>query len=291
MRIVLFGAGGQLGHALRLVLAPLGELHALDRDGCDVADAAAVRRVLARLRPDVIVNAAAYTAVDRAEHDEAQAFAVNAAAPAAMAAWAAGTQALLLHYSSDYVFDGRQASPYAETDAARPLSVYGRSKLAGDLAITASGCRHLVLRSGWIYSAHGVNFVTTILRLGRERDVLRVVDDQIGTPTSARLIAAVSAELLRRHQVGPAPLGVYHVSAGGGTSWFGFAREILAQAERLVPGAGWARVEAIASSAYPQAAQRPADSRLDTARFRAAFGTDLPCWQADVGACVAQVLA
>ncbi|MFC7093683.1 dTDP-4-dehydrorhamnose reductase [Jeongeupia naejangsanensis] len=292
MRLLLLGAAGQLGLSLRIPLAALGEVIPVDRRTCDLTDLAALRTFLDRIRPDVIVNAAAYTAVDRAETDAGTAFAVNATAPAAMAAWAASHDALLLHYSTDYVFDGQSEIPYVETDMPSPLSVYGRSKLDGDLAIGASGCRHLILRTGWVYSALGDNFLTTILRLGRERAVLRVVDDQFGAPTHAGLIADTSADLLRRHASSPSSVvsGTYHLSAGGVTSWFGFAQMLLEHAASLQPGVGWAQVRPITSADYPQAATRPPRARLDPGKLCRVLGTSLPAWQAAVGSGVAEVL-
>ncbi len=287
-RVLLLGADGQLGWELRRALLPLGELVAVGRAQADLGDAPGLRALLQRLRPQVIVNAAAYTAVDRAESDAEQAARINAEAPALLAAHAAEHAAWLLHYSTDYVFDGSTSRPWRETDAPAPRSVYGRTKLEGEQAIRASGCPHLILRTSWVFAARGANFAKTMVRLAREREQLRVVADQIGAPTGAELIADVSAlalhRLLREPQLARDNAGLYHLSSSGSTSWHGYACHVL----RHVAARGMAlrcdadRVQAIATSEYPLPAARPADSRLDGAALQSWLGIVLPAWQPQV---------
>jgi dTDP-4-dehydrorhamnose reductase len=285
MRILLFGANGQVGHELRRSLAPLGEVVATTRSGalddgaaCERADFDApsgLPALIERIAPDIVVNAAAYTAVDKAESDRDAAFRANAEAPARIAEACAARGARLVHYSTDYVFDGSGARPYREDDPTAPLGVYGASKLAGEDAVRASGGRHLIFRTAWVYAAHGRNFMRTMLRLAAERDELRVVADQRGTPTSAALIADVTAAVLARSSP---PSGLWHLTAGGETSWHGFAEAIVAEAHArgLLPRLP--RVVPIATADYPTLAKRPAWSVLDTARIRSDFGIDLPEW-------------
>jgi dTDP-4-dehydrorhamnose reductase len=282
--ILLLGKDGQVGHELCRTLPALGRVVALDRPAIDFEQPAELAALVDREAPDVVVNAAAYTAVDRAEAEPDRARLVNADAVAALAAAAAGRGALFIHYSTDYVFDGTKAGPYVETDAPAPLGVYGATKLAGEQSAAAAG-RHYVLRTSWVHGAHGANFVRTILRLARERDALRVVDDQTGAPTSAALLADVTAALIgraTRPETAPAS-GVYHVVPRGHTTWYGFARFILARAGdrglplRIQPEA----VQAIPSSAYPTPARRPLNSRLDTAKITSALGIALSDWQDD----------
>ena len=268
MRILLAGRNGQVGWELLKALAPLGEILAPGRAQLDLGDAARLREAVRVANADVIVNAAAYTAVDRAESERDAAFAVNAAAPGVLAEEAKKSGALLVHYSTDYVFDGEKPAPYVEEDAPNPLNVYGASKLAGERAIAASGCRHLILRTSWVYGPRGSNFMLTMLRLARERPELRVVDDQVGAPTSSLAIARATAQLLR-----PGAHGTYHLSAAGHTSWCGFARAILARAGIATP------VAAIRTADYPTPARRPRNSRLNCARLRADFGLALAPWE------------
>ena len=274
--ILLIGAHGQLGRELARSLAVLGPLHALGRAELDLTDADAIARVVDHVRPGLIVNAAAYTAVDRAESEPDAAFRVNARAPGAIAQACAATGALLLHYSTDYVFDGSASRPYREDDATAPLGVYGASKLAGEEAIRASGAHHAILRTAWVYAGHGRNFLLTMLRLGAERDRLRVVADQVGTPTSAALIADATARVLAHPSRAS---GTWHLTAAGQASWHGFAESIFAGAvERgLLPRAPM--VEAISTAEYPTPAARPAYSVLDTAKLRRDFGIDPPDWR------------
>lgn len=282
MKLLLLGGNGQVGRELRRVLPALGDVVVGTRDGAD-ADVAAdfdvpesLAGLVHRIAPDVVVNAAAYTAVDRAEGEPVAAFRANAEAPAALARGCAETGALLLHYSTDYVFDGSGMRPYHEGDATAPLGVYGASKLAGEEAIRASGARHAILRTAWVYSAHGRNFLRTMLRLAAERDELRVVADQIGAPTPAGWIADATGQLLRH---GLAASGTWHLVAAGETSWHGFADAIMdeAQAVGLLPHRP--RVLPIATADYPTPARRPAYSVLDTTKLQREFGFVPPDWR------------
>lgn len=268
MRILLLGRDGQVGRELARSLAPLGEVSALGRAQLDLTDAGRISEAVRGASPEVIVNAAAYTAVDRAESEPQLAFALNAAAPGVLAAEAARLGALLVHYSTDYVFDGAKAGAYVEDDAPHPLNVYGSSKLAGERAIAAAACRHLILRTSWVYGPHGSNFMLAILRAARERPELRVVDDQVGAPTSSVALARATAQVLRAGAE-----GLYHISAAGKTSWCGFARAILARAGLHTP------VVPIRSEQYPAAARRPRNSLLDNSRLRAACGVALAPWE------------
>jgi len=271
LKILLTGATGQVGWELRGTLAPLGEVKAFDRYGLDLADAPPLAAAVRALQPDVIVNAAAYTAVDKAESERDLAFAVNGAAPRVLAEEAKRIGAMLVHYSTDYVFDGAKASPYTEDDAPRPINVYGESKLAGERAIRASGCRHLILRTSWVYGPRGRNFYLTMLRIAKERPELRVVDDQLGAPTSSLAIAHATPQLIRSGAE-----GLYHMTASGETTWCGFARAILAGGGLATP------VRGIPTEEYPTPARRPRNSRLDCARLRAATGVALPSWEAQL---------
>ena len=294
MKIVLVGKGGQVGHELLRPLAAIGDVVAFDRAGADLERPDEVAALLLRERPDVIVNAAAYTAVDKAESEPDRARIVNEVAVGALAHAAADLGATLVHYSTDYVFDGTKSGRYVETDEPHPLSVYGATKLGGERAVTAAGCRHWVFRTTWVYAAHGHNFIRTMLRLGRERDSLRVVDDQFGVPTSARLIAEVTAACIGRLATGsPPPSGVYHVAPHGETTWCRFARAILAAArEQGVPlRCPPENVVGIGTADYPLPARRPANSRLDTTKLETALNIRLPEWQDDVPAVVAALVA
>ena len=290
MRILLLGANGQVGTELQRSLAPLGDLAFGTRNGrladgtaCEVADfnrPGTLPAVVERLAPDVVVNAAAYTAVDRAEDERETAFRANAEAPGALAGACARNGTLLLHYSTDYVFDGQGKRPYRADDPTDPLGVYGASKLAGEEAIAASGCRHLVLRTAWVYAAHGHNFLRTMLRLGADRDELRVVADQCGTPTPAGLIADTSARILQAVDEGKAHgAGIYHLTAAGSTTWHGFAEAIFdgAQARGLLDRRP--RVVPITTTDFPTRAARPAFSVLDHSALERDFALSLPHWQ------------
>lgn len=281
--LLLLGADGQVGWELRRSLAVLGEVVTSTRAQCDLADAEAVRRLVRATQPRIIVNAAAYTAVDRAEAEAAAATRINAELPAVLAEQAARCHAWLVHYSTDYVFDGAKTTAYTEDDAPNPLGVYGHSKLAGEQAVRAYP-QHLVLRTSWVFGLHGENFLKTMLRLARTRDALRVVDDQTGAPTSAAFIADATAHMLATLVAGRGAAGLYHLTATGATSWCGYTRYILAEAARLgVPLACPAdHVQAISSSEWPTPAQRPANSRLDTTRLTQVYGLYPPAWQAQV---------
>ncbi len=289
MRILLLGANGQGGHELRraLALAPAGELVCATRGGllddgsrCEIADLdrpASLSGLIERIAPDVVVNAAAYTAVDRAESEPEAAFRVNAEAPAALASACAARGILLVHYSTDYVFDGTARRPYREDDPVSPVSVYGRSKLAGEDAIRASGARHMIFRTAWVYAGRAHNFMQTMLRLARERDELRVVDDQVGSPTPAALIADVTAHALARPPTGS---GTWHLTTGGQVSWHGFATAILTRAGAIGVIDRIPAVIPITTADYPTPARRPAYSCLDCSRLEREFGIDMPSWQA-----------
>ncbi len=289
-RILLLGADGQVGWELRRALLPLGEVLPLNRAEADLGDVSALRAVLDRTRPQFIVNAAAYTAVDKAETEAELAQRINAAAPGLLAAWAAEHNAMLVHYSTDYVFDGAKPAPgsYTEADTPNPQSAYGRSKLAGEQAITASGCRHLILRTSWVYAARGGNFAKTMLKLAAQRDSLRVIADQFGAPTSAELLADTTALLLHRLRTDPAlaqqASGLYHITAQGSTSWHGYAQFVIAAAAaRGLPlRCASEQVQAITTADYPLPAPRPANSRLDCSKLQTTFGLFLPPWQTQV---------
>lgn len=286
MRLLLLGANGQVGHALRRELALLGEVVCTTRSGTLPDDAACERAdfnqpgtlpaLVERIAPDVVVNAAAYTAVDRAEEERDAAYRANAEAPAALAAACARRGALFVHYSTDYVFDGNGTRPWREDDATAPLGAYGASKLAGEQAVRDSGARHMVFRTAWVYGAHGHNFMRTMLRLGADRDELRVVADQVGTPTPARLIAQASAHALRTR---PQATGLWHLTAAGSTSWHGFAEAIFAGAHARGLLQRAPRVLPITTADYPTPARRPAYSCLDLTRMQADFGLELPDWK------------
>lgn len=286
MTILLLGANGQLGQELQRALAPLGRIVATTRNGtlpdgsaCEVADfdqPASLAALLDRVQPTVVANAAAYTAVDRAEDDRNAAFRANAEAPGVLARWCAQAGVPLVHYSTDYVFDGQGTRPYREDDATAPLGVYGASKLAGEEAIRAAGGRHLIFRTAWVYASHSANFLRTMLRVGAERDVLRVVADQVGTPTPAALIADVTVQALQHDG---ALSGTWHLTAKGETSWHGFAEAIFAEAVAAGVLPRVPTVEAITTAEYPTPAKRPAYSHLDVAKLEQDFCVTLPRWQ------------
>lgn len=278
MKILITGRNGQLAQALQQRLAGLGQVHVLGREQLDLAEPERIRQVVRELSPDLLVNAAAYTAVDQAENEPALAFAINATAPGVLAEEAAWLGVPLLHYSTDYVFDGSKATPYTEDDAPNPLSVYGRSKLAGEQAIHAVGGAHLTLRTSWVYSLHGRNFLLTMQRLLQEKPQLRVVADQIGAPTWAGSLAASTLALIQRWQAGQAGAwGTYHMTAQGQTSWFGFAQAI---GEHLkAQGRPCAQLLPIPSSEYPTPAQRPLNSRLNCSRLRQQWQVEQPDWR------------
>lgn len=295
MNILLTGKNGQVGFELQRALAPLGNVHAVDSGDCDLADADALRALIRDVRPSLIVNPAAYTAVDRAETEVDKAMAVNARAPGIMGEEAERLGASVIHFSTDYVFDGHKPTPYTEQDPTGPLGVYGQSKLDGEKALASATRRHLILRTSWVVGAHGHNFAKTMLRLAAERTHLNVVNDQLGAPTSAALLADLTAHVARRLQTDGAqafPFGVYHLAAGGETSWHDYACHVVAQGLqaglplKLRPE----HIRAIATDAYPTAARRPLNSRLDTSQFRATFGLRLPPWQQGLDHILQQIL-
>ncbi|PVE06145.1 dTDP-4-dehydrorhamnose reductase [Limnohabitans sp. Rim28] len=296
MKILLLGKNGQVGWELQRSLAPVGELLALDRhstDYCgDLSQPERLAQTVRDWRPDVIVNAAAHTAVDKAESEPDLALCLNATAPAALAQAAADIGAWLVHYSTDYVFNGQGEQAWQEGHATGPLSVYGQTKLEGEQRITASGCQHLIFRTGWVYAARGGNFAKTMLRLAAERERLTVIDDQHGAPTGADLIADVTAHAIRQALQKPALSGIYHLVASGETSWHGYASHVITQARCVRPDLAL-RVNEIApvpTSSFPTPAQRPRNSRLHTGKLQQAFGLVLPPWQAGVNRLLTEIL-
>ncbi len=285
-RILITGKNGQVGFELQRSLSILGELVAVDRDECDLTDADAIRRLVREVQPDIIVNPAAYTAVDKAESEQATAQAINATAARVLAEEAAGLGALLIHYSTDYVFDGQKSGWYSEIDAPNPQSVYGQTKLAGEQAVAAANPKHIILRTSWVFGVHGVNFLKTIQRLAREREHLKIVADQFGAPTSASLLADVTAQIIARYlsrqDQTDFPYGLYHLIAQGATSWHGYASFVIdALRQRGLP-LRVATIDPIPTSGYPLPAPRPANSRLSTQKLRDTFQLTLPSWQSQV---------
>jgi len=298
MKILLLGKNGQVGWELQRALAPLGELVALGSDSpaplaADFSEPESLAATVRAVAPQIIVNAAAHTAVDKAESEPELARALNATAPGVLAREAAALGAWLMHYSTDYVFDGSGSTPWREDSPTGPLGVYGATKLEGEEAIRASGCRHLIFRTSWVYAARGANFAKTMLKLAKERDKLTVIADQIGAPTGADLLADLTAHALRAAHARPELAGTYHAVAQGATSWHGYARHVIefaraaGQPIRVAPEA----VEAVPTSAFPTPAKRPHNSRLDTAKLRHAFGLTLPPWQAGVERMLTEVLS
>ena len=296
MKILLFGKGGQVGWELQRSLAPLGELVALDNDSqplCgDFTNLQGIAQTIRAVAPDIIVNAAAHTAVDKAESEPEFCRTLNALAPGVLALEAKRSGAWLVHYSTDYVFDGSGDQPWLETDPTGPLNVYGKTKLEGEEAIRATGCQHLIFRTSWVYAARGANFAKTMLKLAQERDSLKVINDQIGAPTSADLLADVTAHAictaLKRPQLG----GLYHLVAGGQTSWHSYASFVIDFARqaglniKVAPEA----IQPVPTSAFPTAATRPKNSRLDTSKLQNTFGLHLPPWQSGVTRMLTEIL-
>ncbi len=299
-KILLFGSTGQIGRELARVLLPLGDLHIVDRKQCDLARPRTLLNVMNLVRPTIVINAAAYTAVDKAETEQALAMRVNAEAPGIMAEEARRQGALFVHYSSDYVFDGRKDGSYVEHDPVNPLSVYGRSKLDGERAVHQAGGDYLILRTSWVYAAHGKNFLRTMLRLAAEGTQLRVVADQFGAPTSARLVAESTAMILRqdiaRRRLNCFEGGLFHLTASGATSWHGFASAIVAAAcGHPAPGAASAALPCrdvlpITTADFPLPAPRPTNSRLNCARLAQRYGLRRQHWHVGMQLCLAELL-
>ena len=301
MKLLLLGKNGQVGWELQRSLAPLGEVIALDRqsvnvDGnglCgDVSDLQALAQTIRSVRPDVIVNAAAHTAVDKAESEPDLALRLNAEAPEVMALEAKNLGALLVHYSSDYVFDGSGSAPRKEGDVTGALSVYGRTKLEGEQRIAATNCRHLIFRTSWVYAARGGNFAKTMLRLAQEREALSVINDQWGAPTGADLIADVTAHAVRHVSAHEGDGGLYHLVAAGETNWHAYACHVIERAQSLRPDLDWKvqSIAAVPTTAFPTPAVRPLNSRLDTQKLQAAMQLHLPSWQQGVERMLREIL-
>ena len=298
MKILLLGKNGQVGWELQRSLAPLGNVLALDRLSApfcgDLSNPEQLAQTVLTYQPNIIVNAAAHTAVDKAESEPELAHCINADAPAALAKAAAQVGAWLVHYSTDYVFDGSGSHARLEGEGTGPLSVYGQTKLDGEQAIAASGCKHLIFRTSWVYAARGGNFAKTMLRLAQERDKLTVINDQHGAPTGAELIADVTAHALHQVQAtqNAALSGVYHLVASGETTWHGYASHVIEEAKRISPALGWkvAEVAPVPTSAFPTPATRPLNSRLSTAKLQQAFGLVLHPWQQGVDRMLKEIL-
>lgn len=293
-KILLVGGNGQVGHALKAALEPLGELVVVTRAELDLSDLSAIVPLVTQVKPSIIMNATAYTAVDRAETETELAHAINAVAPGLLAQAAHEVGACMVHYSTDYVYAGTKASPYVETDETQPLSAYGRSKLSGERAVAEACPRHLIFRTSWVVGAHGGNFLKTMLKLAQERDALRVVADQVGAPTSADLIVETTTTILSMMVEQPANdprWGIYHLTAGGQTNWHAYASYVIAQAR----AAGWPikvaddAIAAIRTEDYPVAATRPMNSCLDTIKVRQTFGVSLPDWRVGVDGVLSQL--
>lgn len=297
MKILLLGKNGQVGGQLQRALAALGEVIALDRHSTghcgDISNLPGLRQTVLRLRPRVIVNAAAHTGVDSAQREPDLAHTLNARAPEVLAQAARSIGALLVHYSTDYVFDGSGTTPWHEHSPTGPLNVYGHTKLQGEQAICASGCAHLIFRTSWVYAARGHNFIHTILRRAAEQAELKVVADQWGAPTGADLIADITAQAIRQSLIQPQLGGLYHLAPAGQTHWCDYARFVIEQACALQPDTALAacRINAITSAAMPALAPRPLNSRLDTSHLRQAFGLSLPPWQEGVQRVIGQILS
>jgi len=290
MKILLLGKNGQVGWELQRSLAPLGEVIALGSDSADFTDLESLAKTVREIAPDVIVNAAAHTAVDRAESEPELARTINALAPGVLAAEAKRLGVWLVHYSTDYVFDGSGDEPWLETDLTGPLSGYGASKLEGEQLIQQSGCKHLIFRTSWVYGARGGNFAKTMLRLGQERESMKVIDDQMGAPTGAELLSDVTAHAIRTALMNPDVSGLYHLVASGETSWHGYASFVLAFARQAGVPLKVATIEAVPTSAFPTAATRPHNSRLSTGKLTSAFGLHLPHWQVGVTRMLTEIL-
>lgn len=300
-RILITGDGGQVGDALKQTLAPLGQLFAPTLKELDLTDAASIRKVMRDFRPRWVVNAAAHTAVDKAESEPDLAYAINAAGPAILAEEARTLGAAFIHYSTDYVFDGTKTTPYVESDAPNPKNVYGKSKLAGEEVLSASGIAHVVFRTSWVYGATGKNFVRSILKLAREREQLRIVADQYGAPTWSFELARLTARVIEMvesraaeaktslYEAAEPVSGIYHATGSGETTWYGFAAQAIAELQKLDPSNKLATVEPISTADYPTPAQRPQNSRLDCSKLEHVFGWCMPEWQDSLAKVVAEL--
>lgn len=293
-RILVTGKNGQVGHELQRSLAPLGEVIAVDVEDCNLANTADIVSLVEKVKPGLIVNPAAYTAVDKAEEEPVIAYAINATAPKVLAAQANLLHIPMIHYSTDYVFDGLKAGAYVEDDAANPQSIYGKTKWQGEKNVRAMCAHHVILRTSWVFGAHGGNFLKTILKLAQDRDVLNIIGDQYGAPTSARLLADATSVIARELLVGETTkYGTYHLVAGGETSWYGYAQKVVALANQLgfktKIQAG--EIAPIPSEAYPLPASRPKNSRLNTVKIQNVFNLEIPDWSVDVEQVLKQVIA
>ena len=294
MKILVTGKDGQVGHELMKTLAPLGKVIGVDVKECDLSQSAAIEALLDKVSPDIIVNPAAYTAVDKAESESTIAHAVNAQAPKILARYAARHNILLVHFSTDYIFDGTKEGAYQEDDEANPKSVYGKTKWLGEEAVRKMAAKHIIIRTSWVFGSHGVNFLKTMLKLAQERDRLSIVADQFGAPTSAKLLAEVTAQIIKELQE-PGfyrKFGTYHVVAKGETSWHGYAKLVVEKANALgvVTKIAPDQIKAITTKEYPVPAPRPANSRLDTKKVLSTFSVRLPKWQDEVARVVKEVL-
>jgi len=296
MKVLLLGKRGQVGWELQRSLSVLGEVIALDSDSesmCgDFTNLQGLAETVRKIKPDVIVNSAAHTAVDKAESEPDLVRMINATAPGVLAQEARKIGAWLVHYSTDYVFDGSGSAPWVETDSTSPLSVYGATKLEGERLIQESGCKHLIFRTSWVYGARGGNFAKTMLRLAAEKETLSVINDQIGAPTGADLLADITAHAIKEAVRQPHLIGLYHLAAGGETSWHGYASFVLLHAQQAGRAlrVGPAEIRSIPTAAFPTAAKRPLNSRLDTQKLRQAFGLELPHWESGVKRMLAEIL-
>ena len=285
-KILVTGNKGQVGFELMKTLAPLGKVIGVDIKECDLAQSAMIDALLDRVKPDIIVNPAAYTAVDKAESEPTVAHAINAQAPKTLARQASRRNIPIIHFSTDYIFDGTKEEAYVEEDPANPKSVYGKTKWLGEEAVRSNAAKHVILRTSWVFGAHGVNFLKTMLKLSQERDKMSIVSDQFGAPTSARMLAEVTAEIVKQllQEFSYRKYGTYHLVADGETSWYGYAKYVVEQANalgmetKLTP----ANIKAIKTKDFPLPAPRPANSRLDTTKVKETFGISLPTWQSEV---------
>lgn len=294
MKILVTGKNGQVGHELQRSLAPLGEVIAVDIQDCDLTDTAAIVSLVEKVKPDLIVNPAAYTAVDKAESEQEIAFAINAIAPKVLAAQANLLHIPMIHYSTDYVFDGTKSGVYVEEDDPNPQSVYGKTKWQGEKNVRAMCPQHVILRTSWVFGTHGGNFLKTILKLAQERDELKIIADQFGAPTSARLLADSTVEIAKQMLSGNATnkAGTYHLVGAGETTWHGYAAKIVGFANQLgvKTKVKFGNIQPISTEAYPLPAPRPKNSKLSTAKIKATFGIDIPDWSVDVRQVLKQII-